>query len=110
MKPQQTYALSVAAALVGGFAAGIFYQSEPFRRLRESLGESARARKRWVENQLHRLEDQIGQLEAQLQSLGEEFSSRIRSTVSTDATAEERQTWKMVEGEVARDLPRMPRS
>lgn len=79
--------------------------SEPCRRFRAVIGESALQRKRWVEDQIRTLEDQIGQLEAQLQNVGEEFGRRIRSE-----SDDKRKSWKVAESEVERDLPRMPRS
>lgn len=109
---QRTFLLSALAAFAGGFAAGVVYQSDPFRRVRSSIGASAREHTRWVEEQLHALENQVAHLEDQLHNLGDEFGQRIRDTVQqyVPDLELERKAWEVRDREVERDLPRMPRS
>lgn len=112
MKSNQTLLLSTLTAFAGGFVAGVLYQTDPCRQFRSSVGASARERTRWVENQLHALENQVAQIEDQLHHLGDEFGQRIRETVQQYVPDMEmgRRQWEVRDREVERDLPRMPRS
>lgn len=111
MKASRTLLLTTLAAFAGGFTAGIFYQTDPCRRFRSTLGTSAREHTRWIDDQLRGLERQLTQVEEQLHVLGEEFGERLRETVNQyvpDMDVDE-DSWQVQRSEVAHELPRMPR-
>lgn len=112
MKSNKTLLLTTIIAFAGGFAAGASFQSDAGRRVRGSVGASAREHTRWLEEKLHALEKQVAALEGQAQQRSEELGQRLRDTVQQyvphlDVDEEE---WEVRNREVERDLPRMPRS
>ncbi|MFW5973103.1 MAG: hypothetical protein ACOCTG_03850 [Bacteroidota bacterium] len=111
MNSNKALLLSTTVAFVGGFVAGVLYQTDPCRRFRTSVGVSARERTRWLEQQFTSLENQLSQVEEQLHRLGDEFGHRMREAVRLNlADLESEEKWDVEDREVERDLPRMPKS
>lgn len=102
--------LTAAITFAGGFVAGIAYQTPSARRFRGSVVSSARMRAQWLEDRLAVLENQIHRLEDQLQQTGEDLGRRFRDTVGQHGPNVELKPWEVDNSEVERELRRIPRS
>jgi gas vesicle protein len=108
--------LTAAASFACGMVAGVMFAPASGRACRRLLARKARHQAHWIDDQVHAIEERLGVLERQIHTASEQFGARVKEATERaieqygpGALREERK-WDIESEEVARDLPRMPRS
>ena len=115
MNTRQTVLLTAVTAFASGFLAGMLFAPASGRDARRRIAASARGSTRWLGDQLQNLESQLGSLEQQIQTVGTQFSEKVRGVAKKAVDPylptfpEEEEQWKVDRKELTKDLRRMPR-
>jgi len=116
MSAKRDLLLIAAAAMVGGFVAGLLYAPHTGRELRRRIGRQAEASARWMEDSVHLLEERFHTLERRVEALAASWAARVQE--ATEETLDEyvplhedeATEWSLEKDEMTGELRRMPRS
>lgn len=115
MKTRETVLLTAVTAFAGGFLAGMLFAPASGRDARRRIAESAQDSTRWMGDRLHDLEAQLGLLEQQIQTVGAQFSEKVRGVAKKavdpylPTLPEDADQWKVDRKDLTSDLRRLPR-
>jgi gas vesicle protein len=108
MNAKSSLLVTAATAFVGGFFAGLFYASETGHTVRRRIADQAQHSTRWMEARLHEVETRVHVMEEHLEEAGHEISDKLREATGRYVPRAE-EDWTVQQGEMTRDLRRMPR-
>ena len=115
MNTRQTQLLTAITAFAGGFIVGLLIAPQSGREARRRIAQSAQGSTRWIEDQLHSLEDQLGTLEQHIQSVSAQFGDKVRDVTHKavdqylPSFPEESNDWEMEGEDLERNLRHLPR-
>ncbi|MDX1546881.1 MAG: YtxH domain-containing protein [Rhodothermales bacterium] len=96
--------LAAAAGFAGGLLTGLLAAPEAGHATRRRLADSARGSTRWMEDRLHALEAQLGEIEQQIEDAGISLADQYLPGLPDDEAA-----WAVERDEIDRNLRRLPR-
>lgn len=98
--------VSALAGFAGGLTAGLLLSSPQGAEFRSAVQERVRRGVRHLDERVRQVEAQLHELERSIQQASENLANRVQRPGGEE---EKDQTWEVTGGDVARELPRMPR-
>lgn len=113
----RTYSVILAgsAALAGGLAVVAMVRPDSLRDARRTISGQIQMGTKWAGSCLSDVQSQLSRIEAQLQNTSSEFAQRLaevgRSAAGPQSSGSSTRepSWELERGDIARDLPRIPR-
>ena len=108
--------LATSAALAGGLAAAAWARPDSLRGAQKTISGQLWVHTRWAGSRLADVQEQLFRIEAQLQNTSSEFAQRLAEAGRSAAEQYlpddplRRENWDLDRRDIARDLPRLPRS
>ena len=115
MNTRQNQLLTAVVAFASGFLAGVLFAPQSGREARRRIAETAQDSTRWMGEQLHAVEAQLGVLEQRIQAASAQFSEKIQGAANKAAeqyvpsASDDLDNLEIDQEDVAQDLRQMPR-